>query len=160
MWLLQNFWLVHNKFSCAPAHHLNALHRLHPSASLSCLFKHEPSCPTPSPALAFLPTYPVLLPFLPVLLLPPRGVQMYRRWITHVLRMTKLAAILTPHSAEWIGKYRAVEERSIHPGVYLQRDDFFFRQKCTLHLQKDRSSTLDEYPSVNMEGLAAGVEVG
>lgn len=80
------------------------------------------------------------------------GVQMYSRCTTHVSRMTKLAAILTPHSAEWIGKYRAVEEWSIHPSaftpvvavsVFAERR-LFLHRKCTLHSQKECSSTLDE----------------
>lgn len=46
------------------------------------------------------------------------GVQTYSQCLTHVLRMTKLTAILTPHMAEWKGKYRAVEEWGIHPSAF------------------------------------------
>lgn len=97
-----------------------------------CLFRNETCCPAPSPVLFFSPTCPVRLPFLPLILFhlypPPTappppfysssGVHIYSRCIICVLWMTKLAAILTPQSAEWIGKYRAVEERSIHPSTF------------------------------------------
>lgn len=71
------------------------------------------------------------------------GVQMYSRCITLVLWMTERAAILTLRCAEWIGKYRAVEEWSIHPSAFtpvavrvLTEKRLFLPPKCTLHLQK------------------------
>ena len=86
-----------------------------PRAASTCdhhLFRDEPRCPAPSPALAFSLTCPVFLPFLPLLPFPPHPAFRCTAsvYVTHVLRMTRLAAILTPHCAEWIGKYRAVEE--------------------------------------------------
>lgn len=141
-------WLVLNKYSCLPlawfppAHHPNAFASLSPSIQRwatpsrpltgSRLFTNV-SCSPPLP-----PSPP--LPFSTSAFSCVSSVRMYSRCITHVSRMTKLAAILTPHSAEWIGKYRAVEEWSIHPSaftvsVFAERW-LFLLQKCTLHLQR------------------------
>ncbi len=101
-------------------------------------FRNEPRCPAPSPAPAFhqhvlFSSFSSLSSSSCTPFLPPSDVQMYSQCISHVLRMTKLAAILAAHSAKWIGKYRALEEWRIHlsvslpsPCAYSQRKDFFF----------------------------------